>query len=44
MFSHNNIYSLPHEGHFLHISVATVTMFLDTGLISSNKNVQERIH
>ena len=36
MFSRNPIYPLPREGFFTHISVATITMFPDTSLISSN--------
>ena len=36
MFSCNSIYSLPREGFFLHISVATITTFPVTSLISSN--------
>ena len=36
MFSCNPIYPLPHEGLFLHISVATITTFPGASLISSN--------
>ena len=37
MFSRNPLYLLPHEGLFLHILVATLTMFPDKKVISSNK-------
>ena len=37
MFSCNPIYPLPCEGHFPHISVATITTFPGTSLISSNE-------
>ena len=33
---HNPTYPLPREGHFPHISVATITMFPGSSLISSN--------
>ena len=36
MFSRNPIYPLPFEGLFPHMSVATITTFPDTSLISSN--------
>ena len=36
MFSRNPIYPLPREGLFPHISVATITTFPGTSLISSN--------
>ena len=36
MFSRNPIYPLPLEGLFPHISVATITTFPGTSLISSN--------
>ena len=36
MFSRNPIYPLPREGLFPHISVATITTFPGTSLISSD--------
>ena len=35
-FSRNPVYQLTREGHFPHISVATIAMFPGTSLISSN--------